>query len=94
MISNDTVKYIASLSRLHIEEAELSRLGGELQNILQYVDQLKELDVSAVSPTSHVFKMENIFRDDVVLPSLSQQEALSFAIDRQDGHYKVPKVIE
>ncbi len=94
MITNDTVKYIASLSRLHIDDADLSRFGGELQNILQYVDKLSELDVSNVPPTSHVFRVENVFREDTILPSLSPVEAFSFAIESHDGHYKVPKVIE
>lgn len=94
MITNEVIKNIASLSRLHIEEAELSRFGAELQDILKYVDKLNKLDVTNVTPTSHVFRMENVFRDDVLLPSLTQAEALSFAIDSCNGHYKVPKVIE
>ncbi|MBF0388126.1 MAG: Asp-tRNA(Asn)/Glu-tRNA(Gln) amidotransferase subunit GatC [Candidatus Omnitrophica bacterium] len=94
MITNETVKYIASLSRLHIEEDRLPVFRAELESILQYIDQLAKLEVANVPPTSHVFQMENVFRDDVVAPSLTPAEAMSFAIDQHSGHYKVPKVIE
>lgn len=94
MITNDTVKYIASLSRLHIEEERISAFGAELQNILQYVEKLNRLDISGVPATSHVIPVENVFRDDIAVPSLTQDEALSFSIDHYAGHYKVPRVIE
>ena len=94
MITKDTVYYIAKLSRLHLQDAEASRLAGDLANILTYAEKLNRLDVSQVKPTSHVLDVENVFRDDVVLPSLTQQEALSFAIQSHAGHYQVPKVIE
>lgn len=94
MISHDTVKNIASLSRLHVDEADYGRFARNLEDILAYVEKLNTLDVSAVKPTSHVLSLENVYREDVPMPSLSQQEALSFAIDAHLGHYKVPKVIE
>ncbi|MBF0593909.1 MAG: Asp-tRNA(Asn)/Glu-tRNA(Gln) amidotransferase subunit GatC [Candidatus Omnitrophica bacterium] len=94
MITKETVNYIASLSRLHIDEAENAGFVRNLEDILQYVAKLNKLDVAGVLPTSHVLKMENVFRDDKVSPSLTQQEALSFAIESHAGHYKVPKVIE
>lgn len=94
MITNDTVKHIAALSRLHIEDARLPVFRRELQDILQYVDKLGRLDVSHVSPMTHVLKMGNVFRDDLPAPSLSREEVLSLAPESHDGHYKVPRVIE
>jgi len=94
MITKETVSNIASLSRLHIDDVQNARFGKNLEDILHYVEKLNKLDVTGVLPTTHVLRLENVFRDDVVLPSLTQAEALSFAIDSSTGHYKVPKVIE
>lgn len=94
MITNDTVKYIASLARLHVDEGDLVRFSQDLQDILQYVDKLSRLDIKDVPPTSHVFKVENVFREDIELPSLTQAEALSSSVENFRGQYKVPRVIE
>ncbi len=94
MITTETVQYIASLSRLHLNEAEIPRFAKDLEDILHYVEQLNMLDVTDVKPTSHVLNVLNVFRSDDVKPSLSQTEAMSFAIDQHQGFYKVPKVIE
>jgi len=94
MIDQKTVHYIAALSRLHIDEGEAKKFARNLEDILQYVEQLNTLDVSGIKPTSHVLEVENVFREDKVLPSLQPDEAMSFAIEHHDGHYKVPKVIE
>ena len=94
MITQETVDYIAGLARLHMEGAESQKFAKELEAILHYVQQLQSLDVSAVKPTSHVLNVENVFRDDVVKPGLSQEQALAFSVDKLNGAYKVPKVIE
>ena len=94
MITPETVNYIASLSRLHIDEAQIPHFVKNLEDILRYADKLNTLDVSKVTPTSHVMMVENVFRDDVPAPSLTRAEALSFAVESHAGHYKVPKVIE
>lgn len=94
MISKKDVIYIASLTRLHLEEHEIERLTKNLEDILLYVKKLEELDVSKVEPTSHVLSLENVFREDEVKDSLTQKRALSFAISQQDGAFKVPQIIE
>ncbi len=94
MIDNKTVNYVAALARLHMDDEKARRLAKDLANIVDYVGQLSALDVSQVKPTSHVLEVENVFREDEVLPSLPQTEALAFAVEQKDGHYKVPKVIE
>jgi aspartyl-tRNA(Asn)/glutamyl-tRNA(Gln) amidotransferase subunit C len=55
---------------------------------------LNELDTTDVPPTSHVLPLKNVFREDMVAPSLSQQETLANAPDQWMGYFKVPKVIE
>jgi len=94
MISKDDVKYIAALSRIHLQEGESESLTKDLEKILDYIDLLKKVDVSKVDPTSHVFSIKNVFREDSVKPSLTQKDALKFSVAQQNGSFKVPKVIE
>ncbi len=94
MITRETVNYISGLAKLHINEVQAQKFAGDLEAILHYVEKLNSLDVSQVKPTSHVLDMENVFRDDTVKPSLSQEQALAFSVEKLNGAYKVPKVIE
>ena len=94
MITPKDVKYIASLSRIHLRDEEIEELTKNLENILHYIAKLEKLDVSKVEPTSHVLPLKNVFREDKVKPSLTQEEALKIAVDKHHGAFKVPKVIE
>lgn len=94
MLNKDDVRYIAGLARIHVSSEELDGFTKNLENIISYVDQLNELDVSSVEPTSHVLHLKNVYRTDEVKPSLSQQEALKFSIESYQGSFKVPRVIE
>ncbi len=94
MISRDDVLKIASLSRLALREGEAEAFGTQLNSILSYVEQLNELDTSAVEPTSHVIPLQNIVREDIVRESLPREAALQNAPDATDRFYRVPKIIE
>lgn len=94
MINQKTVQNIATISRIHIDESEASSLAMDLSKTLHYIEPLKNVDISGVKPTLHLFLAENAGRFDRVQPSFSQKEAMAFAIDTQEGFYKVPKVIE
>jgi len=94
MITADTVKNIASLARLHLQDTEVAKLTANLEDILHYIAKLEKLDVKNIHPTSHVLPLKNVFRSDDVRPSLSQEKALSFAIEKSGGSYRVPLVIE
>ena len=94
MITPKDVKYIADLSRIYLADDEAERLTKNLEGILHYIDKLSKLDVSHVQPTSHVLPIKNVFREDTVIPSLPQDKALSVAIEKHNGSFKVPKVIE
>ena len=93
-MTRDEIRYIASLARIHLEEKELEHLTKNLDDILHYIAKLQKLDVSQVPATTHVLPLNNVFRPDVVKPSLSQEEALSFAPAKHKGSFKVPQVIE
>ena len=65
-----------------------------LADIVKYVEQLQELNVDQVVPTSHAVPVGNVLRSDIVKPSLTNQEALAIAVDTNEGCFKVPLVIE
>ncbi len=87
------VEHIAELARLEFNESEKQKLTHELNEILKYVEKLDELDTSNVEPLSHVIELSNVFRDDVVKPSISTEEALKNAPAKKDTFFRVPKVI-
>ena len=93
-ISKEDVKYIAALARMDVPEDKLDGFARNLADIVQYVEQLQELEVENVKPTSHAVPVGNVFRPDVVKPSLTNQQALSIAVEITDGCFKVPLVIE
>jgi len=93
-ITQDVVKYVASLSRLSLDEDEVKTFGEQLSNILGYIEQLNEVDTENTPPTSHVLSsMKNVFREDELGESLSNDEALKSAPDKKDGLFRVPRVI-
>ncbi|HSV43848.1 MAG TPA: Asp-tRNA(Asn)/Glu-tRNA(Gln) amidotransferase subunit GatC [Candidatus Bathyarchaeia archaeon] len=94
MISDQDVRYIAALARINLNDEEIAPLAKDLENILGYIGQLEELDVAAVKPTSHVLPLQNVYRSDTIKPSLSQDEALSIAVAKHNGAFKVPQIID
>ena len=94
MITREDVKYIAGLARLYLKNDEIDSLTSNLEDILDYINKLEKLDVSNVEPTSHVLPLKNVYREDVVKPSLPQKEALEIAISEHKGSFKVPQIIE
>ena len=93
-ISKEDVKYVAALARIDVPEDKLEGFTKTLGGIVQYVEQLQKLDVENVKPTSHAVPVGNVFRPDVIKPSLTNQEALAIAVEAKDGFFKVPLVIE
>ena len=94
MISENDVKYVAGLARIHLRDDEVDHLTKDLENILHYIHKLDTLDVAETQPTSHVLPLKNVHREDKVRPSLTQQETLKISVEQQEGAFKVPKVIE
>ena len=91
---NISIEHLARLARLSLSEKEKEKFSGQIKNILNYVDKLDELDISAVEPTSHVISISNVDREDVPRASLERENALTNAPDRTDKFYRVPKIIE
>ena len=92
-ITKKQVEHVAHLARLTLNEEELDKMTNQLDNILSYVDKLKELDTDGIVPTSHVFSVCNAFREDTVKDSLPREEALMNASQHNSEMFKVPKII-
>lgn len=93
-ITRKEVEHVARLARLELAEEEKEQMTAQLDSILEYIEKLNELDTSQVEPTTTVIPMVSVMRDDVVRPSLSQDEALANAPDREDVYFRVPRIIE
>ncbi len=89
-----TVRRIARLARIGIEEAEIVRLQGELNTILGWIEQLSEVDVEGVAPMVGTEQTALRLRSDVVTEDGSSEAVLSNAPDRAGSFYAVPKVVE
>lgn len=92
MIDRATVHHVARLARLRLDEAEEERMQQELAAILGAVEQLQDLDLSDVEPTSHVIELTNVLREDEPTQSLPQDLALREGPDVQGDGFVVPKI--
>jgi aspartyl-tRNA(Asn)/glutamyl-tRNA(Gln) amidotransferase subunit C len=93
-LTQKEVEHVAKLARLEVSEDEKGMFARQLSAILTYVDQLKTVDTVGVEPTTTVLPAENVFREDEVHPSLSEDQALANAPDRADGFFRVPRILE
>lgn len=93
-VDRDEVLHIAKLARLRLTDAEVDTFGAQLSEILEYVEQLNELDTSNVEPTTHAVGLVMHLRPDEVESRLTHEQVLSNAPDQADGHFRVPKVVE
>lgn len=88
------VEHVALLSRLALSDEEKEMFAGQLSAILKYAEKLNELDTDGVEPTSHVLPLANVMREDEVRPSWPIEKVLANAPDDEDGHFKVPAVLD
>ncbi len=92
-ITREEVEHVARLAKLNLSEEELVRMTGQLDNILAYVAKLDELDTEGVVPTTHAFSINNAFREDEVIESLSREEALANGPNENGEAFVVPRII-
>ena len=93
-IDTDTVRKVAHLARIAVREDELAPLAAELNSILDWVEQLGEVDVSGVEPMTSVTPMALKRRPDEVTDGSRQGDILANAPDAREGFFTVPKVVE
>lgn len=95
-LSKQEIQHIAKLARLELTDEELKKYGGQLSAVLNYIDQLKEVEVKAVEPTAQVTGLENVLRQDVARDwnSHEVEQALADAPEKEERFIKVKRVIE
>ncbi|HLN19124.1 MAG TPA: Asp-tRNA(Asn)/Glu-tRNA(Gln) amidotransferase subunit GatC [Patescibacteria group bacterium] len=93
MISKNEVKHIAELARIGLSESEVEKYSKDLSSILDFIEQLKELDVSDVEPISHITGMENITRSDKESQFDNASGIRKLFPEEKNGYDKVKSVL-
>ena len=93
-ITDETMEYVEILAKLELTEEERAQAKADMSRMLDYIDQLNELDTSGVEPMSHVFPVHNVFREDVVENGDDRERMLANAPRKKDGAFMVPKTVE
>ncbi len=90
---DETMEYLEILSQISLTEEEKQETAGELKKILAYMEKLEELDTDGVEPMSHVFPVQNVFREDIVEREDQWDALLENAPKKKEGQYLVPKTV-
>jgi aspartyl-tRNA(Asn)/glutamyl-tRNA(Gln) amidotransferase subunit C len=93
LISLDDARHVAKLARLWLDDSHLQRLTGQLESILSYVNKIGAVDVAGIEPMAHALPLHNVFRDDVIEPSLPLEKVLANAPATDGPFFKVPKIL-
>jgi aspartyl-tRNA(Asn)/glutamyl-tRNA(Gln) amidotransferase subunit C len=93
-IDNELVDRLSELSKLEFDEQAKEGLKKDLQKILNLVEKLEEIDVEGIEPLIYMTEEKNVLRHDVVKDTVTKEEALLNAPQRDSDYFKVPKVIK
>lgn len=94
IISDETIEYVGILAKLELSEEEKEQAKKDMGSMLDYIDQLNELDTTGVEPMSHVFPVQNVFREDVVVGGDESEKTLANAPEQKDNMFLVPKTFD
>jgi aspartyl-tRNA(Asn)/glutamyl-tRNA(Gln) amidotransferase subunit C len=86
--------HVANLARINLTPEEKARFATQIGDVLAYIAQLNEVDVSGIEPTAHAFPVVNVWAADIAEPGLSVSDALRNAPEKRDDMFVVPKVVE
>ena len=92
-ITKEDVLYVAELARINLSDADIDKFADQIGDILDYVDQLKQVHTEGVAGTSHAISLTNAFRNDEVSGPSDPDRVLNNAPEREEGYFVVPKVI-
>jgi aspartyl-tRNA(Asn)/glutamyl-tRNA(Gln) amidotransferase subunit C len=93
LITLEDCRHVAKLARLEMDDARLQTLTGQLESILEYVNQIARVDTTGIEPMAHAVPLSNRFREDVIEPSLPLEKVLMNAPETDGPFFKVPKVL-
>lgn len=94
IISDETIEYVGILAKLELSDDEKEQAKKDMGRMLDYIDKLNELDTEGIDPMSHVFPVDNVFREDVVTNGDDRDQMLANAPQKKDGTYMVPKTFD
>lgn len=94
VISDETIEYVGILAKLELSDDEKEKAKEDMGKMLDYIDKLNELDTSDVEPMSHVFPVNNVFREDVVTNGDDRENILKNAPEEREGAFVVPKTFD
>lgn len=94
IISDETIDYVGILAKLELSDEEKEQAKKDMGRMLDYIDKLGELDTTGVEPMSHVFLVQNVFREDVVTNGNMREQLLGNAPEQKDGMFMVPRTFE
>lgn len=93
IIGKEEVEYLGKLIRIELKEEEKENLVKEIGKIIEYVSKLNQVNTENVEPTYHVIPVKNVFREDIPEESISKEEILKNAPDKDNNFFKVPRII-
>ena len=94
VISDETIEYVGILSKLKLDDAGKEQAKHDLEQMLDYIDQLGELDTDGVEPMTHVHPFSNCFREDVVTNGDDRENILKNAPEERDNMFAVPRTFD
>lgn len=94
VISDETMEYVGILGKLEMTQEERQAAKKDMERMLDYIDKLNELDTSGVEPMSHVFSVNNVFREDIVEDRDGGEDTLANAPERRERAFVVPKTVD
>lgn len=94
IISDETIEYVGILAKLELSDEEKEHAKKDMGSMLDYIDKLNELDTEGVEPMSHVFPVNNVFREDVVTNQDEHEKILKNAPEEKEQSFKVPRTVE
>lgn len=92
-ITRDEVRHLADLARIDLDDAELDHLAPQLSVILESIASIAEVAAADIPPTSHALPLTNVFREDVVEPCLTAEQALAGAPASEQQRFSVPRIL-
>ena len=94
IISDETIEYVGILAKLELSAEEKEQAKKDMGSMLDYIDKLGELDTTGIEPMSHVFPVQNVFREDVVTNGDESEKTLRNAPGEKDNMFMVPKTFD
>ena len=94
IIDDETIDYVGILAKLDLSGEEKEQAKKDMANMLDYIDLLNELDTDGVEPMMHIFPVNNVFREDIVVNGDNRDDILANAPKAKDGSFMVPKTVQ